>query len=88
MTYIKLFEEKKIRSQYDPDKETWYFSVIDVIEILTRSTIPKRYWSDLKKKLTNKRSQLYENIVYLKHRDKLSPGRNQKKASSHYKINS
>ena len=47
-------------------KETWVFSVIDVIEILTGSTIPKRYWSDLKKKLTKEGSKLYENIVQLK----------------------
>jgi len=66
MTYIKLFEEKKIRSYFDTDKETWFFSVIDVIEILTGSTIPKRYWSDLKKKLTKEGSQLYEKIVQLK----------------------
>lgn len=41
-------------------------SVIDVIEVLTGSAIPKRYWSDLKKKLLYERSQLYENIVQLK----------------------
>jgi len=63
---IKLFEEKKVRSHYDSKKETWFFSVIDVIEILTESRIPKRYWSDLKKKLTKEGSQLYEQIVQLK----------------------
>jgi hypothetical protein len=47
-------------------KETWFFSVIDVIEILTGSSIPKRYWSDLKNKLTKEGSQLYEKIVRLK----------------------
>lgn len=47
-------------------RKTWLFSVIDVIEILTGSSIPKRYWSDLKKKLTKEGSQLYENIVQLK----------------------
>lgn len=44
----------------------WYFSVIDVIEVLTGSTIPKRYWSDLKKKLLKEGSQVYEKIVQLK----------------------
>jgi hypothetical protein len=44
----------------------FFFSVIDVIEILTGSSIPKRYWSDLKKKLTEEGSQLHENIVQLK----------------------
>jgi hypothetical protein len=63
---IKLFESKKVRSQWVIETETWYFSVIDVIEILTNSSIPKRYWSDLKKKLTKEGSQLYEKIVQLK----------------------
>jgi len=66
MSNIKLFESKKVRTHWDADRETWYFSVIDVIEILTGSSIPKRYWSDLKKKLTKEGSQLYENIVQLK----------------------
>jgi len=66
MKNIKLFEEKKVRSHYDADKEIWYFSVIDVIEILTGSSIPKRYWSDLKKKLTKEGSEVYEKIVRLK----------------------
>jgi DNA-damage-inducible protein D len=66
MRTIKLFESKKVRTHWDEKTETWYFSVIDVIEILTGSSIPKRYWSDLKKKLTKEGSQLYENIVQLK----------------------
>jgi DNA-damage-inducible protein D len=66
MVPIKLFEQKKVRTHYDSEKEVWYFSVIDVIEILTDSSIPKRYWSDLKKKLTKEGSQLYEKIVQLK----------------------
>lgn len=66
MDNIKLFETKQVRSYYDELKEIWYFSVIDVVEILTGSSIPKRYWSDLKKKLTTEGSQLYEKIVQLK----------------------
>ena len=66
MNNIKLFETKKVRSHFDAKKEVWYFSVIDVIEILTRSSIPKRYWSDLKKKLTKEGSEVYEKIVRLK----------------------
>lgn len=66
MSNIKLFESKKVRTHWDEQNEIWYFSVIDVVEILTGSSIPKRYWSDLKKKLTNEGSQLYENIVQLK----------------------
>ena len=63
---VKLFESKKIRSHWDESEEKWYFSVIDVVEILTESSIPKRYWSDLKKKLTNEGSEAYEKIVRLK----------------------
>lgn len=66
MNSVKLFEEKKVRSQYDSVKEIWYFSVIDVIEILTDSSVPKRYWTDLKRKLTKEGGQLYEKIVRLK----------------------
>lgn len=63
---IKIFEDKKVRTLWDEKQEKWYFSVINVIEVLTESSIPKRYWSDLKKKLTNEGSQLYEKIVQLK----------------------
>ena len=66
MSNIKLFESKKVRTHWDQETETWYFSVIDVIEILTGSSIPKRYWSDLKKKLTKEGSEAYEKIVRLK----------------------
>lgn len=66
MSNIKLFEQKKVRSHYDADKEIWYFSVIDVIEILTDSSVPKRYWSDLKNKLAKEGSEAYEKIVRLK----------------------
>ncbi|MGF2411939.1 BRO-N domain-containing protein [Ferruginibacter sp.] len=66
MHNIKLFEEKQVRTHWDAEKEQWYFSVIDVIEILTGSSVPKRYWSDLKIKLVKEGSQLYEKIVQLK----------------------
>ena len=66
MSNIKLFESKQIRSQWDVEAEAWYFSVVDVIEVLTGSTIPKRYWTDLKKKLAKEGSQLYEKIGQLK----------------------
>ncbi len=66
MSNIKLFEEKKVRSHWDAEKEQWYFSVIDVVEILTGSSMPRRYWSDLKKKLLTEGSEVYEKIVQLK----------------------
>jgi prophage antirepressor-like protein len=65
-TAIKLFESKQVRTAWNDQEEKWYFSIIDVIEVLTESSIPKRYWSDLKNKLTKEGSQLYENIVQLK----------------------
>ena len=67
-TITNLFEEKEIRSVWNSEKEEYYFSVIDVISSLTDSKIPKRYWTDLKNKLTNEGSELYENIVRLKMR--------------------
>ncbi len=67
MENIKLFEHKSIRSIWNADEEKWYFSVIDVIEVLTDSKNPRRYWSDLKIKLKIEGGgQLYENIVQLK----------------------
>lgn len=48
---IHLFEDQKIRTAWDEDKEEWYFSVVDVIRVLTGSENPRRYWSDLKRKL-------------------------------------
>ena len=63
---IKIFEDKKIRTVWDDKTEEWYFSVIDVIEALTDTTNPRRYWSDLKIKLSKEGSQLYDSIVQLK----------------------
>lgn len=63
---IAIFEGKKIRRHWNEEKELWYFSVIDVVMILTDSSVPRRYWSDLKIKLKNEGSQLYEKIVQLK----------------------
>lgn len=65
-TISNLFQNKEIRSVWDKEKEEYYFSVVDVISALTDSNIPKRYWSDLKIKLNNEGSQLYEKIVRLK----------------------
>lgn len=62
------FEGKNIRHIYDKKNEVYYFSVIDIIEILTESKNPRRYWSDLKTKLKEDEGfeQLYEKIVQLK----------------------
>src|SRR3989339_376252 len=63
---IKLFENKKVRVEWAEDSQKWYFSIVDVIEILTGSSIPRRYWSDLKIKLKEEGFELYEKIVQLK----------------------
>ena len=63
---IVLFHEKQVRRHWDEEKELWYFSIIDVVAILTDSTVPKRYWSDLKSKLKKEGSEVYEKIVQLK----------------------
>ncbi len=66
MSNIKLFQDKKIRTYHDEIRDQWYFSIVDTIAVLTDSSIPKRYWSDLKKKLLKEGFQLYEKIVQLK----------------------
>lgn len=63
---IAIFEGKKIRRVWNEEKELWYFSVVDIVEILTDSTIPRRYWSDLKNKLRSEGSEVYEKIVQFK----------------------
>ena len=65
-TITNLFEGTEIRSIWNSEKEDYYFSVVDVIKALTDSNIPKRYWSDLKRKLVSEGSKLYEKIVQLK----------------------
>lgn len=63
---LAIFSGKEIRRIWDDKKEKWYFSVIDVIGAISQSSIPKRYWADLKGKLKTEGSQVYENIVQLK----------------------
>ena len=66
MSNIKVFEDKKIRTQWNEQEEDWYFSVVDVISILTDSSQPRKYWNDLKRKLKQEGSQLSEKIGQLK----------------------
>jgi DNA-damage-inducible protein D len=63
---VPLFESTRVRSHWDAHQEKWYFSVVDVVQVLTDSTIPKRYWSDLRRKLEKESGQPYEEIVRLK----------------------
>lgn len=63
---IKLFEDKVVRTIWDAEKEEWYFSVVDVVAVLTESERPRKYWNDLKKKLQQEGSELSEKIGQLK----------------------
>lgn len=63
---IKIFENKQVRTLWNADEEEWYFSVVDVVGILSESKIPRNYWSDLKRKLKQEGSELHEKIVQLK----------------------
>lgn len=63
---IVLFNQKRVRRHWDEDEELWYFSIVDVIGILTDSQRPRKYWNDLKKKLDEEGSQLSEKIGQLK----------------------
>jgi prophage antirepressor-like protein len=61
---IILFQEKQVRRAWHNDE--WYFSIIDIIEILTENTHPSRYWQDLKRKSAKTEGQLYDFIVKFK----------------------
>ena len=63
---VKLFEQKQVRTHWDQELEKWYFSIVDVIEILTDTDRRRKYWSDLKAKLKKERSELSEKIGQLK----------------------
>ena len=63
---IKLFNDRKIRTKWDEEIQDYYYSIIDVIAVLTESKRPEKYWSDLKSKLNKEGSQLSENIGRLK----------------------
>ena len=65
-TQIKLFEDKKVRTIWDEEAEEWYFSVVDVVAVLTESPNPRKYWSVLKTRLKTEGSQLATNCSQLK----------------------
>ena len=66
MSDIKLFESQKIRSHWDAEKEKWYFSVVDVIAVLTESDNPQVYWRVLKKRLADEGNESVTNRNGLK----------------------
>ncbi len=63
---IQLFEQKKVRTAWDNEHEKWYFSIVDVIEVLTESPRPRKYWNALKTKLKQEGSELSQNMGQLK----------------------
>lgn len=63
---IKLFEQKQVRSVWDDEQEKWYFSIIDVIEILTESSDPSAYWRKLKQRLKAEGNETVTNCHGLK----------------------
>ena len=66
MDEIKIYDNKQIRSAWDNEKEEWYFSIIDVVGVLTESENPRKYWSVLKTRLKEEGSQLATNCSQLK----------------------
>jgi DNA-damage-inducible protein D len=66
MSNIKLFESKQVRSLYNEQEEKWYFSIVDVIEVLTESPNPQVYWRVLKKRLLAEGNQTVTNCNGLK----------------------
>lgn len=66
MSNIKLFQNQEIRSQWDAEREQWLFSVIDIIQALTGNERPRKYWSDLKRKLIQEGSEVSDKIGQLK----------------------
>ena len=65
-TAIKLFQDRRVRVHWDEDREKWYFSIIDVIGILTESKNPRKYWSVLKTRLKKEGSEVATNCSRLK----------------------
>jgi hypothetical protein len=63
---VKLFESVQVRSHWNEAQEKWYFSVVDVVQVLTESARPRKYWSDLKVKLQKEGSEVSEKIGQLK----------------------
>ena len=63
---IKLFGDDKIRAIWDDEQEKWYFSIVDVIAVLTESPNPQTYWRVLKKRLKDEGNETVTNCNALK----------------------
>ncbi len=65
---IKIFDNKRIRTVWDSEQEKWYFSIVDIIEVLTESPRPRKYWNALKTKLEAEGSEVSQKMGQLKMR--------------------
>lgn len=63
---LQLFNDRKVRTVWDTDQEEWYFSVVDVVEVLTDSQDPSTYWRVLKNRLKKEGNQTVTNCNRLK----------------------
>lgn len=63
---IKLFEQKQVRTHWNCDREEWYFSIVDVVAILSQSTSPQAYWRKLKQRLKEEGNETVTNWHALK----------------------
>lgn len=66
MSSIKLFENHHVRSEWDAERELWFFIVVDVVRVLTDSPNPRTYWSVLKNRLKKEGSELATNCSQLR----------------------
>ena len=63
---IRFFDDKEVRAVWDEEKNKWWFSVVDVVQVLAQTDRPRKYWNDLKTKLKNGESEVSEKIGQLK----------------------
>src|SRR3989338_2544142 len=63
---MAVFESVPVRRIWDNEKEQWYFAIVDVVEVLTNSPRPRKYWSALKTKLKQEGSELSQKVGQLK----------------------
>ena len=63
---LKVFEDKRVRTHWDSEVEKWYFSVVDVCEVLAESTNPRKYWQKLKERLVAEGNETATNCLRLK----------------------
>ncbi len=66
MEKVQIFQNKKVRTHWDAEREEWYFSVVDVVAVLTDSPDPRNYWKVLKHRLKSEGNETVTNCNQLK----------------------